>query len=291
MDGEGCFHISLRKKSRGQAGYASELSFSIGLNKKDIELLKLIEAYFGGIGVLSVNKKMALWRVRSIEDLKVIVGHFDRYPLITKKRIDYILFKAAMQLIINEEHLTEEGLREMASLRATINKGLSKTLKQAFPDVKPIELPSSVTEFTTQPETINPYWATGFTEGEGCFFVIIHENKAKGYFAVRIGYQLTQHIRDFLLIKSLKYFFKCGRTEPSRKAAISFRVTKTNDNLEKIVPFFEKYPLLGSKSKDFKDWVEVSKLIASKAHLTPEGLNKIKKIKSGMNSSIKFPEE
>ena len=55
--------------------------------------------------------------------------------------------------------------------------------------------------------------------------------------------------------------------------------------------FFEKYPLLGSKSKDFKDWVKVSKLMASKAHLTPYGLNKIKNIKSGMNYIRMFQEE
>ena len=84
---------------------------------------------------------MALWRVRSIKNLKIIFDHFDRYPLITKKRIDYFLFKAAFILIINNEHLTEEGIIKMVSLRATINKGLSKSLKKAFPEVKPIEIP------------------------------------------------------------------------------------------------------------------------------------------------------
>ena len=52
--------------------------------------------------------------------------------------------------------------------------------------------------------------------------------------------------------------------------------------------FFEKYPVLLSKSKDFKDLVKISNLMASKAHLTPDGLNKIKNIKSGMNSLRMF---
>ena len=60
----------------------------------------------------------------------------------------------------------------MVSLRATINKGLSKLLKKAFPEVTPIEIPSYVTEFTIQPETINPYWVIGFTEGGGCFLLL-----------------------------------------------------------------------------------------------------------------------
>ena len=41
------------------------------------------------------------------------------------------------------------------------------------------------------------------------FFFIIKENMAAkvGSFTVRVGYQVYQHIRDILLIKSLKYFF------------------------------------------------------------------------------------
>ena len=44
------------------------------------------------------------------------------------------------------------------------------------------------------------------------------------------------------------------------------------------------YPILGSKLQDFLDFKCIVKLMASKSHLTPEGLNEIKKIKSRMNS-------
>ena len=40
---------------------------------------------------------------------------------------------------------------------------------------------------------------------------------------------------------------------------------------------------LGVKSKDFNDWKEVAEMVQKKAHLTKEGLDKITKIKSGMN--------
>jgi len=293
VDGEGCFHISLRAKSGRKVNYAVDLSFSIGLGKKDQRLLELIQAYFGGIGKLSVNDSTALWRVRAINDLKVLIDHFDRYPLLTKKRLDFIIFKEAWQLIVNKEHLTEEGLRKMVSLRASINKGLSEALRNAFPDVKPMILPSTVTEFTVETNSIDPYWMVGFTEAEGCFFVVIQENNSseKGNASVKIGYQVTQHIRDTSFIKSLKTFFGCGRSEPSGRNGISFRVSKIKDIVSIIVPFFEKYPLLGSKSKDFLDWKEVVKIMESKSHLTPEGLSKIKEIKSGMNSLREFEEE
>jgi len=45
----------------------------------------------------------------------------------------------------------------MVSLRASINKGLSEALRNAFPDVKPMILPSTVTEFTVETNSIDPY--------------------------------------------------------------------------------------------------------------------------------------
>jgi len=47
----------------------------------------------------------------------------------------------AVNLIKNKEHLTKEGLRKIVAIKASINKGLSNTLKEIFPDVKPVPKP------------------------------------------------------------------------------------------------------------------------------------------------------
>lgn len=59
--------------------------------------------------------------------MNVIIPHFDKYPLLTKKRADFILFKSIVKLILNKEHLTTEGLNKIISIRASMNYGLSKT--------------------------------------------------------------------------------------------------------------------------------------------------------------------
>lgn len=47
---------------------------------------------------------MAVYQVQSIEELKnVIISHFDKYPLISKKRADFLLFKMAIELLIKKE--------------------------------------------------------------------------------------------------------------------------------------------------------------------------------------------
>ena len=50
-----------------------------------------------------------------------------------------------------------------------------------------------------------------------------------------------------------------------------------------IIPFFNKFPIIGVKALDFEDWCKVAKLMENKAHLTSEGLEEIKQIKAGTN--------
>ena len=90
----------------------------------------------------------------------------------TKKRLDFLLFKEALQIYENKGHLNKQGLMKMVSIKASINKGLSDMLKEAFPDVKLIEEISSKKGLIdlNVGKSINPYWVAGFTEAEGCFF-------------------------------------------------------------------------------------------------------------------------
>jgi hypothetical protein len=56
------------------------------------------------------------------------------------------------------------------------------------------------------------------------------------------------------------------------------------DISEKILPFFKDHKIEGIKKEDFEDWSRVAELIRSKAHLTEDGVEKIREIKSGMNT-------
>ena len=53
-----------------------------------------------------------------------------------------------------------------------------------------------------------------------------------------------------------------------------------NNNL---IPFFNKYPIKGTKFLDYADFIKVISLMTIKAHLTKEGLDLIRDIKSNMN--------
>ena len=59
--------------------------------------------------------------MESIKELQAIINHFDKYPLITKKLKDYLLFKKAFYLISQKEHLTKQGLRKIVVIKASMN--------------------------------------------------------------------------------------------------------------------------------------------------------------------------
>ncbi len=83
-------------------------------------------------------------------------------------------------------------------------------------------------------------------------------------------------------MKSLIDCLSCGRySSSSGRDEVYFIVS--SDVCAKIIPLFNKYPLVGAKKQDYLDFVKVAELVKNKAHLTEEGLNQIIKIKSGMN--------
>ena len=99
-------------------------------------------------------------------------------------------------------------------------------------------------------------------------------------FQVFLEFQITQHMRDEQLLRSLIKFLNCGYLSKKRKT-FEFRVTKFHDITEKVIPFFQKYSIKGVKAKDFDDWCKVAELMKEKKHLKKKVLDQIRKIKAG----------
>jgi LAGLIDADG endonuclease len=90
-------------------------------------------------------------------------------------------------------------------------------------------------------------------------------------------------------MKSLVSYFECGHYNSKKKSG-EFRVKKFENLTGIIIPFLNKYPIIGTKGlrqRDFVDFCKVADLMKIRAHKTPEGLEKIRKIKKGMNKGRK----
>ena len=282
-DGEGSFILTIIKDNKYKLGWRVACRFVISLHKKDLILLNSIKNFFNTGNVFLAGKDASQYRVESLKGLDIIVNHFDKYPLKTKKQADYILFKLAYNLIKSKSHLTKDGLSELVALKAVMNNGWNDELRIAFPDIISVLRPE-----TPLFKNIDPFWLAGFTDAEGCFSVVIFKSKTSKFGeAVKLSFILTQSLRDEFLIKSLIEYLGCGFTSLDDRGTIDFKVSDFSSIINIIIPFFVKYHLHGNKSLDFSDFSKVVSLMVNKKHLTKEGLDEIKKIRNRMNTNRK----
>jgi len=89
--------------------------------------------------------------VSSLEDISHLIGHFDKYCLISKKHADYLLFKQVILMLQRKEHLTSSGLQAIVNIRATINRGLTLSLKEGFPNTVAVTRPLVATTSQLDP--------------------------------------------------------------------------------------------------------------------------------------------
>jgi hypothetical protein len=101
-DGEGCFGLYIYPNTASKIGWYVFLDYKITLHEKDKIILDQIQNYFGVGSVFNHGKQTKQYGIKSIKDLQIIINHFDKFSLRTKKVNDYRLFKKAFNIIINK---------------------------------------------------------------------------------------------------------------------------------------------------------------------------------------------
>lgn len=281
-DGESSFHVSILKKKGYKVEYQVLPIFTIQLHIKDIGLLEKIQSFFG-VGVIrkKIKSNSVIYSIQSLKDINtILIPHFDKYPLLTKKRADYILFKQVIDLMNKGEHLLKDGLVKIVNVKASMNKGLNEQLKEQFTEIVPVQRP--IVEINPLLVS-NPHWFVGFVEAESCFLCLIRKNTDhKIGYQVTLSFRLVQHLRDLELIQKIKECWGLGIISIS-SSITRLTVTKKSD-IDTLITLFSNYKLLGSKRLDFEDFSNIQEMIHKDLHKTEEGLDKIRMIKGKMNS-------
>ena len=133
---------------------------------------------------------------------------------------------------------------------------------------------------------LNAQWIVGFVDGEGCFHIGINKNQE-----MKLGVQVlpeftvVQHEVDEQVLYALKDYFGCGVVRKNHGTRLCYRVRGHENLLNKILPFFEKHQLKTRKRVDFAKFRKVVLLMQKGEHLNPDGLEKIRQIKTTMNST------
>jgi hypothetical protein len=283
IDAEGSFSIIIDKSKTHKLGWRVQSKFQMGLHKRDLSLLLQLQQFLGGIGSIHINptRNLVNYSIDSKKDITNLILHLEKYPLLTQKAVDFILFKEVIKLMNNKVHLSIEGLHQIINLKASMNLGLSDFLKSEFNNFTPVE------RLVINTENIpDPNWISGFVAGDGSFDVNIPlESSYKMGYRVQLRFRITQHERDKKLMEYLIKYLGTGKLyKYPDKPAVALTVSNFSDITNIIIPFFKKNPLLGVKLFDYQDWCKIAKLMSKGSHLTFEGFNLIRKIKSGMNT-------
>lgn len=107
---------------------------------------------------------------------------------------------------------------------------------------------------TVSRETPDPWYITGFIEGEGSFTYSRSGRQINLYFSVRLA------AADAPWLESLRAFFggagKIYRTAENTASRSYFRVTRQRE-LERIVAHLDEYPMKTSRLEAYRLWREM----------------------------------
>lgn len=238
-DAEGCFHVSITKSTDTKINWKTSVIFQFGLHISELPFLLCIQKHFNGVGYITTNVKnsTAYYTVTKFSDIvNVVIPHFLKYPLVSKKAIDFHLFCKIVEVMSTKGHLTMVGLSKIVSFKAGMNKGLTPSLKSTFPDLNEY-IP--IVNFNY---IISDAWLVGFIAGEGCFSVLPQRNH------FRTKFNLTQHSRDLELLEAIKSHIGIGYIY-SDKNITNYAITSIKDCFNYILPYLAEHPLPESCNK------------------------------------------
>ena len=138
-------------------------------------------------------------------------------------------------------------------------------------------------------------YLSGFTDGEGTFSIGLQRRPD-----LSLGFQLVPEFRVSQNAEraSILYTFQrvlgCGRiVENDGRSGSSDRtlvlvVRNRKDLVERVIPFFERNPLLSEKANEFETFGEVVLAMDAGQHLDPDGFERLIRTSLRMNGGGRY---
>jgi len=132
-------------------------------------------------------------------------------------------------------------------------------------------------------------YISGYVDGEGCFTVSISPRaKLRVGWEVRPSFSVSQNGDRAEVLYALQAYFGCGSIRPDRSdKTLKWETRRLEDILERVVPHFERWPLMSGKHHDFERFASVCRLMAAGEHRSRTGLAEIVELARGINPSGK----
>jgi Cytochrome C and Quinol oxidase polypeptide I/LAGLIDADG endonuclease len=153
-------------------------------------------------------------------------------------------------------------------------------LTNNYPNAQLVEVKNSVDEIQKASQRLNTkdiQWLIGFTDGDGCLTMYKEKKYLNNW---RHEYTIGLSIKDIRLLYKIKKLLGCGVIRKYNNVAI-FTIKKINHLIYKIIPIFDKYPLLTDKKRlnylNFRNSL-LHKALISKRNITNKDIVFIKEL-------------
>lgn len=244
VDGDGTFNVYINPQET-----KINFTFKIGQSFYNIKLLYLIKSKLG-VGDINLKEgsNSAAYRLRNKEFiLKKIIPIFDKYPLLTSKRFDYLKFKECL-IISFRDDITQSKKIEL--IKNIYTKNIPNNfISDAWGSLN-IDNIKSITDINS---IMSKSWLTGFIEAEGSFYYV-----KKDVNRIVHAFDITQKL-DPIVLYAIKHLLHINATVQFKNKHNYYIIGTTNSrNIEYIQSYFsynnDKSYFLGSKSFEFKVW-------------------------------------
>lgn len=132
-------------------------------------------------------------------------------------------------------------------------------------------------------------YLSGYADGEGCFCVSFNRSSRHKFgWEIRPSFSVSQNGDRAEVLELFRRTLGCGTLRPDRSdRTLKFETRSVSDLATKVVPQFERYPLLSSKRNDFEKFAAIVHLMHEGAHLQPDGFAQIVQLAASLNVSSK----
>lgn len=224
FEGDGSIYLG---RTKGGSWSYGRFQIKLRYSPEDHAMLELISLHIGGVIYYEKKKKgnnQIVWLASSQKDVKNILNIFEKYPLLTSRKISQ--FKYLKQCMGNRSWHFHLKTRDS---KYDGQQGLIKSYNQSF------ETPDYFGS-----------WLSGFVEAEGSF------RSTHG-----LSFYIGQN-DDWYILNAIKIYFnshhKLNLHKDLKKNAYQYhyRVSISGKPvLERVIKHFEVYPLLGYKKVSY----------------------------------------
>lgn len=126
------------------------------------------------------------------------------------------------------------------------------------------------------------HYIAGFVDGEGSFNVPIRRERDRRLpWRVSLSFNVSQVGPEAPAL--LRATFAAGTIRPRRDGVWYFEITKPDELVDRVFPFFDRFPLRGPKAQDLAVFRKITALVQSGRHLAPAGIREVLRLRGLMN--------